>query len=263
MATTKKKEAAPATRVRVKDVRLAYADTLIKAKAFEAGAPEKFGGTFVMLPGHSAVELIEAAVMAAVTARWGDDKKKWPKRIRGLHFDPIVKDAADYPQMGTFPAGTSFVRASSQDAPGIVDADRDPAQDLRAEVYSGRWANVTFNAFTYERVTGSGVSLGLGNVQLMRHDTRLGTARPKPEEDFDIEELPDADNNDDEDGEDFVPTPRRQRWGAHTSPLHRRGRPPGRPFLLCGGRSSIWRPDRQSTCATCQTEFTVCTRAHR
>jgi hypothetical protein len=194
-------------------VRLAYADQLITPRAFQAGQPEKYSVTLLLPPGHDGGELIDAAAIAAATNRWSR-RQDWPKPLRGITRDPLVKDVLDYPKIGITERGWSFVRASSTEPPTIVDAavkELNPA-DYRREIYSGRWATVSVNLFAYEQQTGSGIGLGLGNVQLLKHDTRLGTARPKPDEEFDPEELPDDDGPGGDDEDDFVrPPPRRRR----------------------------------------------------
>lgn len=185
------------TRVRLKNGKLAYADSLIVPKAFEPGQQPKYSVTILLPPGNPGVDQVEAAIEAAATAKWGR-KADWPRPLRGISKDPVIKDAADYPSIGIKEPGWSFVRCASIDPPGIVDANvvEVAKQDLRREVYSGRWANVTVNAFAYDRQTGAGVSLGLGNIQLLKHDDRLGASRPKPSEEFDPEDLPEPDNDD-------------------------------------------------------------------
>ncbi len=197
----------PDTRV-VLEGRLAYADQLITPKAFEEGQQAKYGCTILIPPERSdLIDAIEAALEAAATTKWGP-RKDQPKRLRGRDFDPVVKDCADYPAIGITEPGWCFVRASTTEPPGVCDAavkELNPAE-YRREIYSGRKAKVSVNAFAYERKTGSGVSLALGNVQLLGHDTRLGTPRPKPGDEFDPAELPDEDDaaNDD----DFEPARR-------------------------------------------------------
>jgi hypothetical protein len=203
----------PPNRVVLKGVRLAYADSLIVPKAFEEGQQPKYGCSILFPPGHPGVELIETALEAAATARWGR-KADWPKPLRGFSRDPCVKDVADYPKIGIRDVGWSFVRANSLEPPGIVDASNSEVAkvDLRGEVYSGRWANISLNVFAYERQTGAGASLGLGNIQLLKHDTRLGAARPKPSEEFDPEPLDYSDDDQDENElEPIAPTSRRRR----------------------------------------------------
>jgi site-specific DNA-methyltransferase (adenine-specific) len=202
------------TRLVLRGVRLAYASGLYVPKAFEQGQQPKYGCTCLLRPGHPAVDEIEDALAAAAGAKWGD-KKNWPKRLRGLNYEPVPKSVADFGklQTGDIDELWSFVRASSLDPPAIVgpNVDEVVGGDLRRECYSGRYANVSINAYAYERQTGSGVTLGLNSVQLTRHADQLGAGRPKPEEDFDPEPL-DADNDNDgeEDDELLVHRPRRR-----------------------------------------------------
>jgi hypothetical protein len=189
----------------LRNSRIAYSDSLIVPKAYEVGQPEKYSCTILLPPGHEGLALLEAALEAAAIARWGR-KSEWPRLLKGITRDPVIKDVADYPKIGIREPGWSLVRASSLEPPGIVDAKlvEVAKPDLRSEVYSGRWAAVSVNAFAYDRPTGPGVSLGLGNIQLLKHDTRLGAPRMKPGEEFDPEELPEPDNDD-----DFGAPPRR------------------------------------------------------
>jgi hypothetical protein len=184
------------TRAVLKNVRLAYV-VLIQPKPYDVGEQPKYSCTLLLPPGHPGIEQIEAILEAAAIARWGK-KSEWPKPLKGIHRDPVIKDCADYPKIGKLPPGWCFVRCSSLEPPGIVDANVAELNkaDLHDELYSGRWATVSVNAFAYDRQTGKGVSLGLGNIQLLKHDTRLGAARPKPGEEFDPEDLPEADNDD-------------------------------------------------------------------
>jgi hypothetical protein len=206
----------PSSRVVVKNTRLAYADQLIVPKAFAPGQPERFSVSLLLSPGHAAIELIEAALIAVATDRWGP-RAKWPRQLRGIMRDPIVKDVADYPKIGSFPPGWSFARVGSLEPPGIVLPDLTVVSkaDYRSEIYSGRWAlAVSTNAYAYEQQTGAGVTLGLNNIQLGKHDTRLGCGRLRPEDEFEPSDLdPDDDNDDPEaanDDDDFVrPSKRR------------------------------------------------------
>jgi hypothetical protein len=200
------------TKVVLRNVRLAYAMGLYQAKSFQPGQPAKYGCTCLLPPGHPAVDLIEDALVNAAMVKWGP-RKNWPKRLRGLTHEPVLKSVADFEklQTGSVDDRWAFVRASSQDEPAIVDANVDPVigGDLRRECYSGRWANVSVNAFGYEQQTGAGVTLGLNSVQLLRHDDRLGAGRPRPEDDYQPESLDSAnDDYNEEEEEELAPQPR-------------------------------------------------------
>ena len=140
-------------------------------------------------------------MIAAAENKWGPRKHRQRK---GLSINPVLKSVADFEKLQTGDIGPdwSFVRVASLDPPVIVgpDVEEIAAVDLPRLCYSGRWANVSCDAYAYERVTGNGVTLGINSVQLTRHDKRLGSGRPAPEDDFDPEPLdPDDDDGDDND----------------------------------------------------------------
>jgi hypothetical protein len=199
------------TRVTLHGAILAYTDPLIAPKAYEEGQPLRYGCTLVLLSDNPDRDQLDPALEAAARKRFGPDKKRWPP-LRGLHRDPCIKDCAEHPKLGIDVPGAIFIRVSSQERPGIVYADLQPVAlaDLRTEVYSGRFANITVNAFAYDRKSGAGVSFALGNIQLGKHGKRLGAARPRPEDDFEAIELPPEDEADTLPDDDFVPPPRRR-----------------------------------------------------
>ncbi len=180
MSQTVQRPANPANdplRIRLDNVVVAYAEGLTKARSFDNGEP-KFGASFIGW-GKSAVEMqerVDAAMLAAATARWGVDRRQWP-RLRGIAKDPVIKLCREFPKMLTDgPPDAVFVRANSTDAPGFVDAQGHPLTlpEVAGMVFSGWFVNVTMRAFAYQHISGDGVSLGLQNVQLVRPGKRLG-----------------------------------------------------------------------------------------
>jgi len=79
-------------------------------------------------------------------------QKGWPSNIT---YDLNIKSGADY-------------------RPKIVDEDLQPVID-NDQVYNGRIARATVSLFAYGRI--KGVGIGLGNVQLLGHGTRLAGSR--------------------------------------------------------------------------------------
>jgi hypothetical protein len=65
----------------------------------------------------------------------------------------------------------------------VVDGNTDDVTN-KSEVYPGRWARMTVNAFGYANRT-RGVTLGLNNVQILKHDTSLG-GKSAAKSDFDV-----------------------------------------------------------------------------
>jgi hypothetical protein len=188
-------------KVRLSGVTIAYAEQVTKPKAFQAGQEPKYSASFIAW-GPRALDMnaqVDAAITAAATAKWGEDRKRWP-RLRGLHKEPLVKAVSDFPaMMSDPPAGAVFVRAGSTEAPGVVDAQGHPLtkQEVEGMLFSGWVVNVTMRCFAYEQATGAGVSLGLGNLQLVRPGKRLG-GRASAQSEFG----PVSDEDLAEDGED-------------------------------------------------------------
>lgn len=127
---------------------------------------------------HKSVSLkaIQDAVLAVATEKLGSKLKdtKWRKPFIKVTEDDQPKiwnrllgaglDPADYPVM---------IRVASKIAPSVRGPDGGKIED-EAQVYDGRWARASVRAYFYDHPTGGkGVSLGLGNVQMLDHDDPL------------------------------------------------------------------------------------------
>jgi len=136
----------------------------------------------------------KAALKAAMIAKFGDDKSKWPKLKRGpndvfIDFATYNKEAKK-PLAGDW-TGWTLIRAnaSEQYPPTVVGPTKGPNGKFpiiadKREVYGGRWARATIEAFAYDRNDGKGVTFGLLNVQVLKHDTSFSGAIWDPNKDF-------------------------------------------------------------------------------
>lgn len=140
------------------------------------------------------LKAVKAEIMKlAVEAYGGADKL--PEEIRSQDLrkntpwpfrDQAQKDGEGYEP------GALFINVSSERKPQVVDqamrrilTQEDPLRgELGRErklspksvedVYPGCWVRVSVRPFSYENSGNSGISLGLGNVQLIADDTPLG-----------------------------------------------------------------------------------------
>lgn len=122
-----------------------------------------------------------------------DAAGKWPSSIRS----PFKKTAEnDKLVAGLEEAGLKaedwpvFFAARSKDKPGVVGPNG-KADGVDAEqVYPGRHAKATLQAFAYENDGNKGVTFGLINVQLLDNDEELviGGGRVSAESEFDAVE---------------------------------------------------------------------------
>ena len=137
-------------------------------KLFEPNSEEyggKYGCTILLPPGYD-FQPIRDALEAAAVEQWGEDKKKWPK----MRTTPatIIKKAEEKELAGYEP-GWFFINVSAKDRPGVVNGSLEDVTDP-TEAYAGRWCMLSVNAYAWDNKFGKGVSLGLNNVQLRKHD---------------------------------------------------------------------------------------------
>ena len=114
--------------------------------------------------------------------RAGDDffkKKEWPRGARTPQ--DVIGDCEDKDYTGYKP-GWHYIKFSSKDMPGIVDARKQEVLDPR-EVYNGRWARVSGSCYAYDNKS-KGVACALNNVQLLQNDDTF-SGRPRAEDEFD------------------------------------------------------------------------------
>jgi len=158
---------------------------------FEPNARE-YGGKYqctLLLPPDYDFGPLKTALLEAATAKFGPDKSNWPRGMRGP--SDIIRKCEEKANLAGYLPGWHFVAASSQDQPGVVDAALAPVTNAR-EAYPGRWAKMSVNVFAFSNVK-HGVSLGLQNVQLTKHDDAFsGRARPEDEFEEMLEDMEDA-----------------------------------------------------------------------
>jgi hypothetical protein len=130
-------------------------------------------------PGYDTDEVTDALIGAA-KAKWGENRAKWPTLKRPP--EAVIRPCEESDWYKGFP-GWKFLNLSSNTAPGVVDAVKAVVHDEK-QAYAGRWARISANPFAYDGKGGKGVSLGLNNVQLMRHDQPL-SGKPRAEDEFD------------------------------------------------------------------------------
>jgi hypothetical protein len=135
----------------------------------------------LIFPKIADMSILTKAVNDAAAAKWGAPpaggyKFKWKKPFLDVKEQPRFAELADdYPVM---------LRAGNKEKPAIVFASLAPCL-AEEEVYGGRWATMSLNAYAWEHPTGGkGVSLGLNHVMLLDHDEPMGGGRVRVEDTF-------------------------------------------------------------------------------
>lgn len=99
-------------------------------------------------------------------------------------FNRGMRLGTEKPDLDGYGEGCVFAKASTEMAPGVVDASKIPI--LKAEdVYPGCWARATVTAYGYDNKS-IGVAFGLQNFQKLGDDESFsGRVAAENEDDFD------------------------------------------------------------------------------
>lgn len=154
-----------------------------------------FGGKYactLLLPPTYDFSSLKAALKQAAINKFGPDMAKWPRGLRGPN--DVIRKCEEKSHLAGYEPGWFFVSASSADMPGVVDAALNKVSDPK-EAYAGRWASMSVNVFAFSNVK-HGVSLGLQNVQLRKHDDSFsGRLRAEDEFEEQVEDMEEFDRS--------------------------------------------------------------------
>lgn len=137
-----------------------------------------------------------SALKAAMVEKFGADATKWPRCKQTP--DMVIRDFAAYNAAARKPlagdwSGWIMIRANcpAKNPPGVVGPTKDengkfPVVTDPREIFGGRWGRSTIDAYHFDiKNKNSGVTFGLGNVQLLKKDKSFSGSKPAAESDFD------------------------------------------------------------------------------
>lgn len=167
----------PATKIVTGKVRFSYPH-LFQPHSSAEGADAKYS-LCILIPktDKETIAKIKTAIDAATVQglpTWGGKK---PAALKLPIRDGDTERADDEAY-----AGMWFLNCSSKQAPGVIDANKQPVLD-RTEVYAGCYGRVSINFFPYSQAGNKGIGVGLHNVQKLAEGEALG-GRAKAEDDF-------------------------------------------------------------------------------
>ena len=163
------------------DTRWSYANVW-EAKSINGGTP-KFSVSLI-IPKSDTRTVAKAKAAIAAAYHEGEAKLKGSgKTVPPLSTikTPMRDGDAERPDDPAY-ANAYFINANSPNAPGIVDADRQPVLD-RSEVYSGVYGRASINFYAFNSNGNRGIACGLNNLQKIRDGEPLG-GKSRAEDDF-------------------------------------------------------------------------------
>jgi len=163
--------------------RFSYAQFLIEAKPNQSGKM-KYNLNLLVPPTHDLTDLKKAMGKIALEKCDGD-KKRAANLVEKRFLDPNNLPGNGKPAGEEF-AGWVLIRASSEYKIKVAypNGKEVPAEEVKNELYSGRWGRALLNPYWSNNPENKGVFLGLQMVQLLDHDENLGRAMPDPEDEF-------------------------------------------------------------------------------
>lgn len=167
---------------------------VFKAKSFK-DQEAKFSITMLFDKKTDISELRRAA-RNAIVEKFGEDKTKWPKKLR-MPF----RDGDEEKEGVTGYENVIFVGASSKTRPGVIDREKAPITEEDDAFYAGCYARATLIAFYYDNTGNKGVSFALQNLQKLGDGEKFSGKRDAAEE-FDDLESEDAESGSDDDSGD-------------------------------------------------------------
>lgn len=166
------------TKVVIGPVRLSFAHVW-EPRGMDDSDPKKKYSCAILIP-KAKKELI-AQIETGIKAAKDEGKGKWGGKIPPS-LEVSFKDGdVEKPDLDEY-AGMMFINAKSSNKPSIVDRQRRPILD-QEEVYSGCWAYVSINFYSYNTNGNKGVAAGLNNIMKWKDDEAFA-GRASAEEDF-------------------------------------------------------------------------------
>lgn len=131
-----------------------------------------------LFPAGADLSLMEKAAEAARIAKWGADKKKWPKNMRSPFREQskIKNKNGDVVLPAGQVEGAIFVNMKGKEQPGLVDQKRQSIIN-ESDFYAGCYARAQVNAYAYDMKGNCGVSFGLNAIQKTRDGEQLSGRR--------------------------------------------------------------------------------------
>lgn len=122
---------------------------------------------------------IKQAMKAALDKKYNGN---YPKNLRSPLRDGDTEVKQDGTALDAHYKNHFFIRCKSNEAPGVVDENRQPIL-IANEFVSGDYGRVSITAYAYSQVGNNGVAFWLNNLQRLEKGEPLG-GKASPQDDF-------------------------------------------------------------------------------
>lgn len=174
----------PSTQVTLKRVRLAFVKVNRPEEFTKGDGKPRYSVTMLMERDGANEKLVDAAILAAATEKWGE-KAKAAIRMLGSTAKLCKYDGDTRDYVG-FEGMTAVNASSNADMPPtlVTPGRKRLANAEQSMIYSGCWANVIINVWAMDNDWGRRVNAELKGIQFVEDDVRLGGATVASIDDF-------------------------------------------------------------------------------
>jgi hypothetical protein len=191
-------------KVRLQNVRLAFAHQLFVPSAVEEGKDPKYGCDSLLVPGHSIVKAVVEGTGENAKTKWvttdmksvllevANDAMKgkggpWLEALENSkrcyrNGDLRVTKSGD-PYEGY--EGIWYVAAKNKARPTILDVNKQPLTQADGRPYSGCYGNVLIEVYAITDPKRKGVHAAIKGVQFVKDGDAFGGGAPASPDDFD------------------------------------------------------------------------------
>lgn len=168
-------------RITLENVRIAFANGLFEAKAGDDGKNPKYSSSFLFPPNHPAVAIVEKAMDAVATEKWGAKGAAQLKALRAQ--DRVCLHNGDNKTYAGYP-GNLYVSASNPIRPRVVDRNRNEVSRDSGVIYSGCRVIALLEIWAQDNKFGKRVNATLRGVQHFQDDEAFTGGGAASEDEF-------------------------------------------------------------------------------
>ena len=169
-------------KLHIKNVRIAFADGVHQAKAFNGEGAATYGASFIFEPDHPAVAQCKEAIEAVGKEKWG---AKWAAVQKELTAKDrtFLHDGDGKANLAGF-SGNMFISARSKTRPTVVDGQRNPLTVDDGKPYSGSYVHVIIEVWPQDNSFGKRINCTLKGVQFVRDGEAFASGGAAREDEF-------------------------------------------------------------------------------
>ena len=164
-------------KVSLKDVRVAFIQSLWTPQQYQGAGPFRRSATFLIVPGSDNDRAIEAAIEKVAAEKFGKKAASILSSVRGNSNKCCYMDGSTKPDYDGF-QGMKYLAGHRKESDGpvlVIDRNKAPLAESSGKPYAGCYVNASVEIYAQDG-TNTGIRCGLIGVQFNRDGDSFGGA---------------------------------------------------------------------------------------